>query len=148
MLLEKLLYQRYLMGVDTHVMGGMMGAMMAWTNSQHAKSTATQQWSQYAISTMLTSPRLQIRADMAFAICLVSVQVVVPGVDVWQRAAMVSTGATVVATSAAVLGSAATAGAAGSLIRSVGRTQFLAMSVSLAVPWLPTEYLDLCKGLE
>jgi hypothetical protein len=43
---------------------------------------------------------------------------------------------------------AATSGGATSLLRSIGHTQFLAMSVSLAVPWLPPEFLQLCAGLE
>jgi hypothetical protein len=40
------------------------------------------------------------------------------------------------------------AGGTTSLLRSIGHTQFLAMSVSLAVPWLPQEFIQLCAGLE
>jgi hypothetical protein len=30
----------------------------------------------------------------------------------------------------------------------MGHTQFLAMSVSLAVPSLPMQYINLCQGLQ
>lgn len=54
------------------------------------------------------------------------------------------------ATASALTAVSATATGAGSssLLRSVGHTQFLAMAVSLAVPWLPPEFIKLCQGLE
>lgn len=55
--------------------------------------------------------------------------------------------------SAAALTSVASAAAVGpggsaSLVRTLGRTQFLAMSVSMAVPFLPPQYVRLCQGFE
>jgi hypothetical protein len=82
------------------------------------------------------------------------VQVAVPGTDLLQRASSVASAATAIAATASALSAAAAAttasgaGGATSLLRSVGHTQFLAMSVSLTVPWLPPEYLELCAGLE
>lgn len=78
----------------------------------------------------------------------------VPGSELLTRAGAVASVATAVSAAASALSTAAaaaTAGGAGgstSLLRSIGHTQFLAMSVSLAVPWLPPEYLQLCAGLE
>lgn len=78
-------------------------------------------------------------------------QVVIPGTDLLQRAAVIASAATgISATAAALSAVAATTIGSGatSMLRSIGHTQFLAMSVSLAVPWLPPEYLQLCAGLE
>jgi hypothetical protein len=80
-------------------------------------------------------------------------QVQVPGDALWQQASKASAGATILtaaATSAstAAAASAVSGGGSTSLIRSVGHTQFLAMSVSLAVPAMPENYLQLCRGLE
>ncbi|KAF8061903.1 EGF1 [Scenedesmus sp. PABB004] len=78
----------------------------------------------------------------------------VPGSGLLQRAADMGSSATAVSAAASALGAAAsvasggTAGGTTSLLRSVGHTQFLAMSVSLAVPWLPAEYVRLCSGLD
>jgi hypothetical protein len=78
----------------------------------------------------------------------------IPGSDIWQRAAGMASSATAIATTASVLSVASAAGGgtasggSASLLRSMGHTQFLAMSVSLAVPWLPPEYIKLCQGLE
>jgi hypothetical protein len=86
--------------------------------------------------------------------CLYRSQVVIPGTDLLQRASTIASAATAISATASALSAAAAAtsasGAAGasSLLRSVGHTQFLAMSVSLAVPWLPPEYIQLCAGLE
>ena len=82
-----------------------------------------------------------------------SLQVQVPGDAIWQSASMASTSATILtaaATSASTAAAATAVGGGGStsLIRSVGHTQFLAMSVSLAVPTMPENYLQLCRGLE
>jgi hypothetical protein len=86
-----------------------------------------------------------------------SLQVVVPGSELLSRAGAVASAATAVSATASALSAAAAVAAAGgaggaggstSLLRSIGHTQFLAMSVSLAVPWLPSEYLQLCAGLE
>lgn len=85
---------------------------------------------------------------------LLSTQVVVPGSDLLERASSIASAATAISATASALSAAAAAatssgaGGATSLLRSVGHTQFLAMSVSLAVPWLPPEYIELCAGLE
>jgi hypothetical protein len=79
------------------------------------------------------------------------VQVLVPGSDLWQKAAnLAAGGAALTASASAMSAAAATVSTAGttSLLRSVGHTQFLAMSVSLAIPFLPPEYVRLCQGLE
>ncbi|WIA37428.1 hypothetical protein OEZ86_014352 [Tetradesmus obliquus] len=77
---------------------------------------------------------------------------VVPGSDLWKRAADIGSTATALSAAASAFGATAAATATGaggstSLIRSFGHTQFLAMSVSMAVPWLPSEYIRLCTGL-
>lgn len=81
------------------------------------------------------------------ALCL---QVSVPGSSSLQRVASAAVAATVLSAASALSSAAAAATSSGatSLVRSIGHTQFLAMSVSLAVPWLPHEYLQLCDGLE
>ncbi|KAF6252266.1 hypothetical protein COO60DRAFT_1704375 [Scenedesmus sp. NREL 46B-D3] len=71
---------------------------------------------------------------------------------VTERAADMASTATALSAAASAFGATAAATATGaggstSLIRSLGHTQFLAMSVSMAVPWLPAEYIRLCAGL-
>jgi predicted TPR repeat methyltransferase len=88
-------------------------------------------------------------ACVLLAACL---QLVVPGSDLWKRAADMAATATALSAAASAFGATAAATASGaggstSLIRSLGHTQFLAMSVSMAVPWLPAEYIRLCTGL-
>jgi hypothetical protein len=61
-----------------------------------------------------------------------------------QRLANTGTAAAV----ASVIAAAASGGSTGSLLRSIGHTQFLAMSVSLAVPYLPGDFIKLCEGLQ
>lgn len=81
-------------------------------------------------------------------------QVTAPGSDLWHKASNLASTATAVSATASALSAAAAAatatgaGGATSILRSIGHTQFLAMSVSLAVPWLPAEYVKLCTGLE
>lgn len=71
-------------------------------------------------------------------------QVAIPDPTRTQR--MTTAGQTAAAVSIAA---AAAAGASsGSLIRSLGHTQFLAMCVSLTVPYLPPEFIKLCQGLQ
>ncbi len=88
-------------------------------------------------------------------VCLLcpAAQVVVPAVGLWAGAPAAAAVGTVLAAGSAALASAmgmATTGVVGgggtNLMRSVGHTQFLAMSVSLAVPGLPPEYTQLCSG--
>jgi hypothetical protein len=56
---------------------------------------------------------------------------------------------TTAGTTAAALSVLAAAGSGtSSLLRSIGHTQFLAMCVSLAVPYLPSEFIKLCQGLQ
>lgn len=66
-----------------------------------------------------------------------------------QTTAVASVATAVSAASAAVTVAAASVGSGSSnFIRSVGHTQFLAMSVGIAVPALPQQYIALCDGLK
>jgi predicted TPR repeat methyltransferase len=90
--------------------------------------------------------------DTACVLLPACLQLVVPGSDLWKRTADMASTATALSAAASAFGATAAATATGaggstSLIRSLGHTQFLAMSVSMAVPWLPAEYIRLCTGL-
>jgi hypothetical protein len=88
---------------------------------------------------------------LLFVTCLL--QVASPGVSSYSKASYIASSAVAVAAasssaSAAAASAASSGGGSASILRSMGHTQFLAMSMSMAVPFLPPEYTLLCKGLE
>jgi hypothetical protein len=83
-----------------------------------------------------------------------TVQIAMPTLSVWNRMAATSTALTSATLSIATVSSsvaataASTVGSNVNVLRSFGHTQFLAMSISMAVPALPQQYVALCEGLQ